>query len=539
MDNIKETLNQLYKKKTYFDIYGGSLFMTFFIFFIFFIAISYFYVMNNIKPIKRNWTKERCSPSIIPFAGLINSDPNMSSFDYTSKNFSFCVNNILTSIASKFLQPIYYVMKLVDSTINDVVESVQMVRKKINSFVSNIESIDREIMTRIFNVLQPIHIMFIKMKDLLAKINATMITSIYSMISGYFAVKAFTGAFVKIMIIGLISLTAIIIPLLFFFFTIPLAVPLLVIYGIVAGFTTSVIVGLEDIIHMSSSSVPPKPHCFDENTELKLNDGSIKKIKDILIDDTLIDGSRVTSKFKVIRNGQDMYLHNGVIVSGCHNIWNGRENTWKPVCLDKYSYLIGDYTKDFIYCINTTNKYIHLNGTYFSDWHDIDKDELNILERNFMLKGLIDRKIETQDFHSVLEGGFGKDTKILLKGNITKPINRIKNGDVLINNSKVIGIVEISTKDMNIYEINLNDHNLTKKQGNDKNTNVSKIIIGNNNLLLTDCNTFTSTISLYNKKQIENKPNKLYHLLIDNDSFILENGYVVKDYNASIEVYLE
>lgn len=529
-DNINQTIYKLYKKKGYFDMYGGSLFLTFFILLVFFVATSYFYVMNNIKPIRRNWTKERCSPSIIPFAGLINPDPHTNAFESTSQNFSYCVNNILTSITSNFLQPIYYVMKLVHSIINDVVEAVQMVRKKINSFVTNIESIDREIMGRIFNFLTPIHIMFIKMKDLLEKVNATILTSIYSIISGYFAVKSFTGAFVKIMIIGLIALTAIIIPLLFFFFTIPLAVPLLVIYGIVAGFTTAVIVGLEDIIHMTSSSVPPKPHCFDKDTELILQNGKIVKIKNIQLNDILEDGSRITSIFKVNRNEQDMYLYNGVIVSGSHNVWIEQERRWKPVSLINNAIRITNYKSNILYCVNTTNKHIYINNTYFSDWHDIDDNELHILHKNMKQNKLIERNIEKQDFHSILEGGFGENTNVLLKGNMKVPINKIKIGDRLLHNGKVIGIVEISTQDMNVYEVNFT--NTDTKRDNDG------IISGENNCIKQN-GTFYSTLSLQTKKQIKKKPTKLYHLLVDIDTFILENGCVVGDYNRSIETYLE
>ena len=46
--------------------------------------------MNRLKPIKADWTNQRCNPSIIPFAGLINAPPNTSKIEYTAENFSQC-----------------------------------------------------------------------------------------------------------------------------------------------------------------------------------------------------------------------------------------------------------------------------------------------------------------------------------------------------------------------------------------------------------------------------------------------------------------
>ena len=80
MDNLKEALNGLYKKTTYLDMYGGSVFMMLLTLLVFFILFSYFRVMNNIKPIKSQWAVQRCNPSVIPFAGLINKPRDKSLF---------------------------------------------------------------------------------------------------------------------------------------------------------------------------------------------------------------------------------------------------------------------------------------------------------------------------------------------------------------------------------------------------------------------------------------------------------------------------
>ncbi len=132
MDDISNTLKNIYNNKGYLDKYGGSLFITVFALFIFFLMYAYFYVMNNMKPIKADWTNQRCNPTVIPFAGLINKDPNMTAFEYTGKNFSGCVNNILLHIANDFLKPFYYIITLLHNMVNELTSTIQNIRKKNN-----------------------------------------------------------------------------------------------------------------------------------------------------------------------------------------------------------------------------------------------------------------------------------------------------------------------------------------------------------------------------------------------------------------------
>ena len=93
MDTIPNTfqsyLNKITSKITYLDKYGMSVIITAITILIFFIILSYFHVMNKIKPIKADWLNQRCNPEVIPFAGLINPQPGESAFEFTASNFIF------------------------------------------------------------------------------------------------------------------------------------------------------------------------------------------------------------------------------------------------------------------------------------------------------------------------------------------------------------------------------------------------------------------------------------------------------------------
>ena len=97
MANIFKSLDSLYTKAGFSEKYGGSVLMTGTIIIIFFLLISYLNIMINIQPIKDDWVNQRCSPGVMPFAGLINPPPGVSAFQYTNDNrqiLFFCFHEL-------------------------------------------------------------------------------------------------------------------------------------------------------------------------------------------------------------------------------------------------------------------------------------------------------------------------------------------------------------------------------------------------------------------------------------------------------------
>lgn len=237
IENI-DKVQTFYNKQKYFDLYGGSAVISILFMISVFSLFSYLHISKKFNEIRKNWPKYKCNPQVIPFAGIINKDPHKTVLETTSINFNGCVTNILTEINSDFLQPIYYVTNTLQNITKSIVNDVQIIRTKIGSIVENVESIDNQIMGRIFNFMMPIKIMFIKLKDMLAKTNATMVASMYTGLATYLGIKSFIGAFAVIMGIGLAFAIATAAILNAFIFTAPLAIP----FEIVAGVIGSVLI---------------------------------------------------------------------------------------------------------------------------------------------------------------------------------------------------------------------------------------------------------------------------------------------------------
>ena len=211
MDNIYNSINKLYTKLGFLEKYGNDLFMAIIIILIFLIVFSYFYVMNRIEPIKANWAKERCNPSVIPFAGIINAPPGVNKISYATENFNGCVNNILTSIAQYSLTPFYYVINIIRNIFLLLVKSLQEIRSMLDKIRTSMKDVSKEIYGRTLNISVPIVDFLVNIKDIIGKSQAILSAGIYSLFGGYLTTKSVISAVVQIIYNILIALIAFII----------------------------------------------------------------------------------------------------------------------------------------------------------------------------------------------------------------------------------------------------------------------------------------------------------------------------------------
>jgi hypothetical protein len=517
MDNesFSKKLNNIFNKATYFDKYGGSFLISVLWILIFFIIFSYFYIMNKIEPIKNDWANKKCHPAVIPFAGIIMNDPNKSFTEFTTENFSFCVNKILTDIIGYFLQPIYFSSNIVNNLFITMSESIQSIRKLFSHVRNQFEKITLHIINKINNIIIPIQKILIKFKDSMSKSVGALTTVLYTVMASYLSLKSFMGSFLKIVIAGLVIFAAAIIAMWILPFTWPIAAASTTLF-LAISIPMAIIAGwMGHILNLSSRSIPGKPgkpSCFDKNTTIKTINGDIK-IKNLKKGTTLIDGSIVTAVLKLSINNQDMYKLNNTIVSGTHKVFHNTLG-WIFVKEHPDSIIIDNYKEPYIYCFNTDTKRIKINNNKYLDWDELEPVDiiklknLNYLNNNSSLK----------DIHFFLEGGIKGSTLIQMDNNCQKPINKIKVNDIIKNNNKVLGIVKIDTQNIEtVYKYTINNYQF----------------IGTDNI-----NVFDTDLGDYciheNKIKQKQKPKILYHLITEN-GFLYINNIRFQDYDSTIE----
>ena len=218
-----------------------------------------------------------------------------------------------------------------------------------------------------------------------------------------------------------------------------------------------------------------------------MNDGQSKKIIDLQVGDMLENAAMITAKFKIDASSQRMFILNNVIVSESHII--KYMDQWIPVRDHPLAkeLLKTEYDEPFIYCLNTSTKEIAINGLVLTDWDEIYEDTLttviNAVPQNIFTKNV---KVQKENIHRYLDGGFEGDTNVYLFNGSKKQIKDICIGDKMSTKGIVYGIVEIENNN----------------------------ILGNN------------------------AKEKLYHLLISNKYFETD-GKIIGDYNDKIDSILK
>lgn len=505
MDNNLNNIKKMYDKATYFDQYGGSLVLFIVITIVVIILVSYFHTMRNIQPIIDDWPNQRCNPTIIPFAGLITHPEGISASEYTSENFTFCTQNILSNITGFAVEPLTFITNTLKSVANTIQSAIQSIRAMFDKVRSSMQAVTEEIMGRLMNIMMPLMQIIISFKDLVSKIQGTMTAGLFTLLGGYYALKSLMGAIAQFIIIILIALAVMIAVFWIIPFTWGAAIANTVIFVAIAIPLAIILAFMIDVLKVNTSYKIPRVKCFDKNTLIKMNNGTLKKIINIKVGDILSDNNIVTAKIKVATEGSQMYILNNIIVSDSHIVYF--KNNWIPVSKHPNARKCDSYTEDYLYCLNTTDKIIKINDIIFTDWDEIYNDSLNKVLNNSII--LIKNK---HDIHEYLDCGFCESTKICMKDKSSVSINTIKINDILENGEKVYGIVEIDGSSLlQQFRYNLGENIFVEG--------------------------YAPNLTFVDKKNIDLNY-RLYHLLTDNGTFKIGNT-IIKDYNATIDRFLE
>jgi hypothetical protein len=531
-------INDLYNKKGFLDRYGLDIWTAVIISLVFFIITSYFYVLNNIQPIKADWERQKCSPAVMPFAGLINKGPNDTVFDFTEKNFTHCVQGILTNAIAYAFQPIYYIMKSLTSVFSELISGINSVRAVFDKIRNTIKDFSTEVMGRSLNITMPLVQFFINIKSIGAKVIGILTASLYTLVGSYLSLQSFFLIILRLINIIIIALMAIIAGLIVAnVFAFGALSPVIAINTIILGLITVpmffIKIFISNVLEMSINSSGATPRCFSKNTKLEvLNSNSnnydekyIKKnINNIEIGDILKHGETVTAIMKFSSESQTLYNIKGTIVTGEHRIFHTKLG-WIKVKEHPERMLIPNYNETFVYCLGTDTKTFTIENNLgekqlFSDWDDIDenvtdslKSKCNTLPKNF----------KHSDIHTYLDNGIVGSSYIELKNGKNIPIKSIRINDILSNGERVLGIIKIDAINLNgFYEYGCNNRSVCG-------FNISLANeIGANEI---DANEIDANeIDLTGEKY-------LYQLLTDTGKFTV-NGIEIRDYNYGIDRYL-
>ena len=169
MDTVYEKVNKLYNNKSYMARYGLDVWMTAIICLVFFVATSYYYTLNHIEPIKADWDNQKCNPSVIPFAGLINKSDDTTAMEFTNQNFTSCTQTILTNLTSHLMQPLLYLVNTITSEFSELANATNSIRGEFNKIRNAVSNFSEDTMGKTLNVTSPLVEYMISIKAMIGK----------------------------------------------------------------------------------------------------------------------------------------------------------------------------------------------------------------------------------------------------------------------------------------------------------------------------------------------------------------------------------
>lgn len=533
-DDINQNINNLYKNEGFFDIYLSDALIAFFLCLLFLLGFMYFHTMNHIKPIIADWSNQRCSPSVIPFAGLINNGPTTTPLEFTTNNFTSCMHTAISSMTANIFQPLNYLINSFSKVFNDLSEAMVAVRAEFDKIRNTIQMFSSDVMDRGLNITMPILNMIIGMKTMMAKVTGVLAATQYTLFGSYLSLKSLFLYFINVINDILIGLVASIVAL----FIIGILFPPIELVALgssaimLAILVPTILIQqfISNIFKVHTASLPSVPTCFAGDTLIELADKSQKKISDIRVGELLQNGGRVSATLECLAAGQHMYLLDGIRVTGEHRVFHIEKQTWIKVNMHERSVLVSGFNELFVYCLNTEEKTFRINNTLFSDWDDIDAAVL------FQLKEKCGDLRNGRDIHVQLDNGLDGDLTIIKLKNGSKVLLKdIKVNDVLYYGEKVIGVVKIDMTDIkDIYDYYIYDS---------ISLSILKRISGCKNIQLSinaDAHLHIKT----KRKKIVNIKDVFYQLLIEGGGgFILEDigdniQIKIGDYNTGLDKFL-
>lgn len=463
-----EFINKLYGNLTYFDEYGTSVIIVAIISLFVFCVFSYCIVSQEKEKIAADWANQRCNPKNIPFAGWISKPDGKTAFEYTGENFNYCVQNILITITGYMLQPFNYLLSVLTDEFNELEENINSSRGIMANLRDRVKDVFKNILNRILNVVIPIQKIFIALMDTINKTQGILTSGLFTMLGSYLTLQTLLGAILELIVKILIALVAVIVGLWAVPVTWPAAASLSAVFLAISIPMSIIVIFMSEVMHIKSSAIPSL-RCFDGNTIIELENNNRSRISNIKVGDVLKNGDVVTGTMKLTSSRVNMYIVNGVAVSEYHHMLHGDDwicakNHPQAIVLSGYS-----RTHEYIYCLNTTSKTIHINGMTFADWDELYGDILYDTVLTVNIKHPDDNHTITKcNLHKYIDVGFSKKTSVdCAFGEVD--MCDIDIMDVTNNGGIVYGIVHLENERMSILTSNgvFTSNNMTFGDYND------------------------------------------------------------------------
>lgn len=121
---------------------------------------------GNLQEIAKNFSRYRCNPLIMPFAGNFGYD--------ATENFNFCLSNLFQLKAVEVFTPLYELLNVFTSIVSQIVNVVLGIRKLFSNFLYGVNRFVRSVRDRIQQLMMSVRMSFLRLNNLMGRVYGTM-----------------------------------------------------------------------------------------------------------------------------------------------------------------------------------------------------------------------------------------------------------------------------------------------------------------------------------------------------------------------------
>ena len=250
-------VKEIYEKLSYYDVYSSSIMMFIIITLVTILVCAYSMVAITFAPIKNDWVNQRCKPTVIPFAGLINKPDDMTVSEFTSQNFEYCSQTILSSITGEAVKPLTFITSSLSDLSSAMSKQVNSIREMINYVRSALQHMMEEVMGRVLNITIPLRQIILGFSDMMGKIQGSLAGILFTVLGSYYILKNLLSSIAE-MILRILGILAAAIMILWIIpFTIPAAIAATIPFAIMAAIFSIILILMAVFLNIRVSSGLP------------------------------------------------------------------------------------------------------------------------------------------------------------------------------------------------------------------------------------------------------------------------------------------
>ena len=173
-------VRQIYSKKSYLKSHATDLLISAALIIVCITFVSHASYTELVDSVRKDWASNRCNPIYMPFAGVIMPVEGQSGIKTNSMNFDYCAQHDVSAVLKTALMPLEYIGFVIIRSIDILVYSVIASMAFLEYLKSILGGLFSMVFMKIADMLVPLTVFLIRTRDNMAKMNAIMLTTLFS-----------------------------------------------------------------------------------------------------------------------------------------------------------------------------------------------------------------------------------------------------------------------------------------------------------------------------------------------------------------------